>query len=138
MRKLFHTVIIWLMLLAIPLQGFAAAAMPLCASVQPSSVSAPSDLSATTADNHASMHVDMHNHAHEMGGSSEHHSNLSHHSDAKCGVCAACCVGAVMAPSIGVSLVVENTETDRFSSAFSFPRSIVLASLERPPQSLFV
>ena len=139
MRKLFHTVVVWLMLLAIPFQGFAAAAMPLCPPVEQTSISARPDLSASSGDDHASMHADLvMQHVHETGGPSEHHSDSPHHTDAKCGVCAACCVGAAMAPPIGVSFVLQATETNRFSVIFNFPRSIVLARLERPPQSSFV
>ena len=139
MRRIFHTLMIWLMLLAVPLQGFAAASMPLCEAIgvieqdrlHPTAI----DQSVETMHHHGEM-VTHHDHAHH--GSTNHSSTASSYATAKCGVCAACCVGATMTFSAVSAFQPRPAVLERLLSASSFPVSIIPSSLERPPQTLFV
>ena len=87
MNTLLKTLIVWLMLVAIPFQGFATAGMPTCASMQAAPV-------AVTPE-----------HCHDMASAmpaddgADHTSSL-HHTGGKCSSCASCCFGAAMAPSV--------------------------------------
>ena len=99
----FRIVLTWLLLLALPLQGFAAATMVNCGPNHHRMMSAPM-AGTTEADEHAAGEQ----HHHEMGVMTDHHDAVSsdgdspsvHHLDKlmkfKCSACAACCMGAAM------------------------------------------
>lgn len=139
MGSKFRTLMIWLMLLALPLQGFAAAFMPFCESVGSSvhSVDLVSLFDHATAQNHEHAVVGEH-HDHANHHAISHHEGGTLHSDAKCGTCAACCVGATMLSSDIVKLSFRPSIAERLSVALIFPLSIILATPERPPQISFV
>jgi hypothetical protein len=138
-RKIFHSLMIWLMLLAVPLQGFAAASMLSCESILSAVNSSANSGTAGKADSHTHHHSAMAEHQdHAEHGSATHHDGGTLHADAKCGFCAACCVGATMSPSSIVALELKPTVADWLFSVSNFPISTVPASLERPPQILFV
>jgi hypothetical protein len=86
-----RTLIVWLTLLAVPFQGFASAAMLPCAPAAPApalhAVHEHHHMHATTAQQRDDVTHGHHDHAGKHAG---------HHS--KCGNCAACCVGAAIAP----------------------------------------
>jgi hypothetical protein len=139
MRLRFHTLMIWLMLLAVPLQGFAAASMPLCEPILSASHSFTVSSSISKVDLHVHNHAAMpEQHEHASHGSADHHDGVSFHGDAKCGVCAACCVGATMSPYFNIAFESPPAVVDRLLATIYFPLSIVLANPERPPQTLFV
>ena len=128
-----------MMLLAVPLQGFAAASMTSCESIlatenftlHDNSV----DQSAHHSHHHAAGHV-QHDHAHH--GSISHDGDGSHHGVAKCGVCAACCLGVTMSAPVIAALKFQPNVLESPQPIASFPHSAVPVSLERPPQILFV
>ena len=135
----FRTLIIWLILLALPVQGFAAAFMPFCELVVAPVHSADQVNSVDQAASHTHNTALMgEHHDHSEHHAISHHGGGSCHGDAKCGVCAACCVGAAMLSSDNVKLHFQDSVAPRLSFAFKFPVSIVLATPERPPQILFV
>lgn len=88
MHKLFKALIVWLMLVAIPFQGFAAASMLTCAPVR---------VAAGASVEHCAM-MAMASHARTADGDD----GAAHHADAKCSTCASCCLGAALAPSVPV------------------------------------
>lgn len=103
MRSRFRTALMWLLLLALPLQGFAAATMINCG---PNHHRMASAAMAATPDAHE--HAASGQHHHPMDAASDHHDAASNDSDApsvhhldklmkfKCSACAACCMGAAM------------------------------------------
>jgi hypothetical protein len=121
-KIIFRTLIVWLVLLAVPFQGLATAAMLPCAGCD-----------------HSQAHG---HHAGKMPQAAAHHamqdkaamhgSALDHH--AKCSNCADSCVGAVIAPA-SVAAVVAHAP-----AAFSIPfdaghvPSVYPDHPERPPR----
>jgi hypothetical protein len=104
MRLRFRIVLTWLLLLALPLQGFAAATMLNCGPNHHRMMAAAMAGSAE-ADGHAAGEQ----HHQEMGATAAHHHEAAaddgdaasvHHLDKlmkfKCSACAACCMGAAM------------------------------------------
>ncbi len=104
MRLRFRFVLAWLVLLALPMQGFAAATMLNCGPNHHRMMAAAM-AGATEADEH----VAGEQHHHEMGVMADHlheaaaddgDTALVHHLDKlmkfKCSACAACCMGAAM------------------------------------------
>ena len=91
MRKLFQIIVLSLLIVGIPLQGFASTTMLLCNETQSA---------ATHADT-----ARYHQHDETVAGQHDHdgassHSQGSHDPDSKCSVCAACCIGAGIAAAV--------------------------------------
>jgi hypothetical protein len=135
MRSVFHTLLIWLMLLAVPVQGFAAASMLLCEPISVSNV-APADAHAHQHD-HAQMSADQissnSNHAHH-----HHQQTGSHHTAGKCGACAACCIAVAMTAPAAAVLPHMHVDSERITALDAFPSSVVPVYPDRPPQALLV
>jgi cytochrome c553 len=95
-----RTILLWLMMLAVPFQGYAAAAMAFCApEAAQLAVGAVHD---HTQHDHGSAHADGNDAADHHAAQSAHddHSNAAH----KCGNCAAChSVG--MMPTLDISIL---------------------------------
>jgi hypothetical protein len=132
---LFRTFIVWLMLLALPYQGYASASMMLCAP----------DAPAASATGHMAMPAGAHDHAAMMAAmqdqdqqaSSDQSSHAGHtHGGVKCGGAACCVAGApFMAQAIAVPVLPAVSSAIPFHS--EFPRAVDLAHPERPPQGNF-
>lgn len=105
-----RTALMWLLLLALPLQGFAAATMVNCG---PNHHRMASAVTAEMPDTHE--HAGAGQHHHSMEATADHHDAASNGSDApsvhhidklmkfKCSACAACCMGAAM-PTAAVTI----------------------------------
>lgn len=138
MRIGFRLSLTWLLLLALPLQGFAAATMINC------------------GPNHHRMMVaamadtpKAQQHHHEMGVATDHHEGASNDGDApsvhhldklmkfKCSACAACCMGAAL-PTAALS--IASLPPAMTTAAFvSTPHADFLSDgLDRPPRLLLV
>ncbi len=144
MIPLLRSLVVWLMLLAMPVQGYASATMMACASSAPSAPDAAMTMAAPMAGvhDHAAMLAAAHRGA--TGGHAAH--GAAHHSDGrehdhgrdhgKCADCAACCVGAALVPSgatvappaLGGRSVPIALYTDALPA-------VDLAHPERPPQA---
>lgn len=84
-----------LLLVAVPFQGMAAAAMPSCG--LPSHEAAGVAVQPAHPHGHGHEHgVSGHRHAGEHAGSPDHQHGPGF-ADAKCSACAACCIGAAIA-----------------------------------------
>jgi hypothetical protein len=94
-KTILRSLMLWLVLLAVPFQGFAAATMLPCAPSQAHVVAAVAN--GGHAMHHAGEHAAMrHGASHgEHDGSASH----QHHAHGKCASCAACCIGAALAPA---------------------------------------
>jgi hypothetical protein len=125
-KILLKSLIVWLLLLAVPFQGFASATMLFCAPIQtPAAV--------TTAAGHD-------HHAMSMGQGAEHHHDAnakaaSHHDGSKCNSCASCCFGASMPPSQTSRLPVETQHFAAIPFKSGAVPTVDLALPERPPQA---
>lgn len=139
MNTLLRTLTLWLVLLAVPFQGVAAAAMLGCGvgdmgHPAPAS-SAAADMGAEHA--HHGMHGGQHHAmpAADAGADADdgHHSP-QHHGNAKCGACSACSIGAAIVPAPVLALPVH--APPRLAAPFSagLLPSVDLALPERPPR----
>lgn len=130
---LFRTFIVWLLLLALPYQGYASAAMMLC-------------LPAAPAAEQMSMPAGPHDHAAMMAAtqdknqeaSSDQSAHAAHsHGGIKCGGAACCVAGApFMAQTVAVPVLPAVSSAIPFYS--EFPHAVDLAHPERPPQGNLV
>jgi hypothetical protein len=128
--------IVWLMLLAVPVQGFAAATMLWCA---PSPAVTAHE--AAGGHNHGLMVLASqasdgnHDHAITADATAHHAGHAHHHADTKCNACAACYLGASMPPTFASLVPVQTTQ---FESIPFISRPIASADLalpERPPRA---
>lgn len=152
-KTLLKSLIVWLMLLAIPFQGFASATMLICAPIE----SAP-QLLAMAQSPAVHHHADAatggrhHDHAAHAAAADEHaahataadnasaHSSddtaaADHHAGGKCNSCATCCFGAIMAPSSASRVPAEVQHFAFVSFEVERMASVDLAHPERPPQA---
>jgi hypothetical protein len=116
---------VWLMLLAIPVQGFASATMLLCepivASASASATPGPHD--------HAAMLAAQSSDTPDQPASS------GQHTAAKCSACAAFCLGVVMMTSTQSVLPMLDLPSQHTAVALSLLPSVVPDHPERPPQT---
>lgn len=140
MAPRFRSALMWLLLLALPLQGFAAATMVNCGPnhhrmLAASAVTAPESHHDRTNDHHeheALLAADADDGA-EHGPSSVHH--LDKLTKFKCSACAACCMGAAMPTA---ALVIASFSPAMMTATFvSTPHVDFLSDgLDRPPRLL--
>jgi hypothetical protein len=143
MSALVRSLLIWLMVLALPAQGFAASVMQHCAPVGP-----PVHSVATLA-----LSTDGHDHVHAGGlpghdlalqaqgpeGMTTDGAYLAHGkatTDAgKCSACAACCPAVGMPPSVS-PIPTPPAQTQALQLSFIEVDSYVPGGLDRPPRTL--
>ncbi|WP_426212113.1 hypothetical protein [Massilia sp. TWP1-3-3] len=135
MKTFLKSLLVWLLLLAVPFQGFAAATMLVCA---PLSSPAFARAAAPEADVGTGLTGDQSEHCAEMAGAPGDDSatdKSGHHADTKCNSCASCHVGAAIASSDVNRIQLETQQF--FSSSFDlgFVAAVDLALPERPPQA---
>ena len=134
----------WLLLLALPLQGFAAATMLNCGPNHHRMLSA-----ATAEPSEAHDHSTVGHHPHAAAMADDHHRMLSdagandlssvHHLDKvtkfKCSACSACCMGAALPTAV---LAIAAIPTAMTTAVFiSTPHVDFLSGgLDRPPRLL--
>ena len=133
---LFRTFIVWLMLLALPYQGYASASMMLCAPTAPATTTGHMDMPAGPHD-HAAMMAAMQDHDRQQASADQSGHAGHSHGGIKCGG-AACCVAG--APFLAQTMVVPVLPVASSAIPFhsEFPRAVDLAHPERPPQGNFV
>jgi hypothetical protein len=124
--KLMKTLFIWLLLLALPLQGYAAAALNICSSGSPPPraqahchvVSAKAD----KAVSHESASADA---GHCQDASTSH----------KCSNCSFCAFGAACVPTSTPPLAAKPAGAERIDYLPHYVTSRLPAGLERPPHT---
>jgi len=114
------------MLLVIPFQGIASAAMLACAHDAPQG--------AQQAVQAAPHHAAASSPCHEMQDKSNDVAQNSHDHDGSCSACAACCMGAAMAPAVGVNPPAPSLATALPVAATGRLAAVDLALPERPPR----
>jgi hypothetical protein len=122
--------IIWITLLALPIQGFASATASFCV---------PPPAAAQHGHDHEAMSYDDASgvHAHEHAGpdmQTNHHPS-SHHQSGKCAACATCGFCVSMAPSFTAVLPVSASPSMTVPFEQHIPPSVDLAFPERPPRA---
>jgi len=122
MKALLRILVLWLLMAGVPLQGYAAATMLLCAPT------APAQPMASGHDHAVMLAAQAHGDHQKPQG--------AHHGDAKCAGAAFCCTGAPLAGAMPTapSLPAARGAPIPFDSAA--PAAVDLAGLERPPKHL--
>ena len=128
MHRLLTRLLLWLVVLALPLQGFAATAMMARASAMDDAVVAM----AMPADDGMIMSDACHEHEDAMAADAESKAPAQSHCKT-CPICAACSLGSVvpLAASLGVPLLKLPAAAPR-ALAVSF-HSFIPEALQRPP-----
>ncbi|MET0983727.1 MAG: hypothetical protein ABWY02_16595 [Telluria sp.] len=142
MNTILRSLIVWLVLLAVPFQGFASAAMLACGPGH----AAPAGLA---PDVHHGMHDGVHNAAPDMSGhdhaamthnmmhdSPGEHGAPGHGNGHTCSACSACSIGAAIAPTVLPALAAHAPPLPSVAVADRHPPSVHLALPERPPRPL--
>lgn len=143
MNRLVKTFLLWLLIAALPLQGFAAAKQTFCS---PSHHNVLMNMNAAVSEH---SHENKALHSHDEGAASAHHSTAenpvladnssgSHHKhqNSSCSNCAACCVGAVAPPSVVVLTPVYAAAKFLVISPAPLVTGFIPAGLERPPKHI--
>lgn len=131
MKILFKTIVVWLLLLSAPVQGFAAVAMMCCVPTQQQMTMMPAGHAGHEMPQHAAVSSMQHTDCCMPTGNGHDHAGT-------CSSCLAGCIGmAIAPPAIAVSsMPVYGSEAIPFRSQVF--RSFVSATPERPPQASFV
>lgn len=142
----FRTLLMWMLVIAIPAQGMASVTMVSCGSGHHHAGETGASLQHVETmyahQHHADAMQAVHGHvqADEGGpgsGSDIDHAKTNDHVKQKCSVCTTCCVAAVL-PSVSVALH-EPLLADFFHAhAPSSLSSILIDGLERPPRAVLV
>lgn len=131
-KTVLKSLIVWVLLLAVPFQGFASATMLMCAPIQSASA-APHDHHAMLAAQGTGHHHAA-NAAAAVGHADANDHSAGHHAKGKCNACAACCFGA-MPPSYTTRMPVEAQNFAVIPFDSGFVPAVDLAFPERPPKS---
>lgn len=128
MKTLLKSLLVWLLLLALPFQGYASATMLPCAPAPAVTAPAPvMDMSAP--HDHQKMLAAM---AASQHGADQ--SAAAHHDGGNCKSCAACCPGNIMVTAFAIVADTPHFALAPFTTGFM--PVVDLALPERPPQAL--
>jgi len=125
MKALLRILVLWLLMAGVPLQGYAAATMLLCA---PPVATHPAP-SAHGGHDHAAMLAAQPHDGHQK-------SQGMHHGDAKCAGAAFCCTGAPLAGTMPTAPSLPDARSAPVPFDSAAPAAVDLAGLERPPKHL--
>jgi hypothetical protein len=123
-KSIVRLLLVCFLLVALPFQAFAQASMrPLAVPAQ------------QVPPCHQQMNLG-HEHKTMVQAASGHDHHAAQHAKGKCGTCAACCVGAAMAPSLPASLALAPSSTALIPFHASHLPSVDPVLPERPPSPL--
>ncbi|TAJ19862.1 MAG: hypothetical protein EPO47_02575 [Rugosibacter sp.] len=148
MRKLLKPFVLWLLLIAVPFQGYAAATMMCCGSAHSKGAEHAAQASAMQGNMHS--HMSGMDHDHDEGAvaaasnSATESDSIAHHHDGgvskrvafKCSACASCCVGAALVQTSDYSFGVAPLNSARIAFITRYFHRFVPDNLERPPYRL--
>lgn len=140
MRKLLKPFVLWLLLIAVPFQGYAAATMMCCGSAHSKGAGHAAQASAGNMHSHLSG-ID---HDHDEDAVAASSDSGAHHHDGdttkrvafKCSACASCCVGAAIVQTSDHSFDFAPLDSTRISFHSRYFYRFVPDTLERPPYRL--
>ena len=124
----------WLLLLAVPFQGFASATMLLCAPMT-SVAQSPSIMTMPAGHDHQAMLAAQA--LADSGADADAVSTdkaVSHHASGKRHSCASCCLGAAIAPTEHLRIMVATQQLASLPFHLPIVAAVALALPERPPQ----
>ena len=127
MNTFLRSLIVWLLLLAVPFQGMAAVATDACLPQH-----SPVQVMPMAEQMHGATPP-----CHEVAMSSampEHEPATPHHKAGKCGTCSACGIGSAVLPTFLPQLAVHAPAAAASPAAISHLPSVHLAQPERPPR----
>jgi hypothetical protein len=127
-KSIVRSLLVWLLLLALPFQAFASASM------------LPSAAHAVVAEDVPPCHqqmMDAIGHEHAASPTAMRDDHAGQHAKGKCGSCAACCVGAAMASGLPAALALPPPGTATIPFHAGHLPSVDPVLLERPP-SIFL
>ena len=141
MNRTFRTLVLWLLVLALPVQGYAASSRMACDTAHAVAADAP----------HHAMSA-MPQHEHDAGSQQDHHMMQADDisvdvvasavepkkTDAKCSVCAACCIGMALLPAAMDLPFAANGSSSFLSASSPLFDGHIPDGLKRPPRSLRV
>jgi len=132
MNCVLKTFMLWLLLAALPLQGFAAAVQTSCG---PMAHHDSSEM-VMQGDSHDHKGDGAANHSTVAAAKSSGGSVDTKHKSSFCSACATCCVGAVAPPSVSVLTPVYSSSLPVVSSLSPLVTGFIPAGLERPPKRI--
>ncbi|MES2105298.1 MAG: hypothetical protein V4634_14855 [Pseudomonadota bacterium] len=126
MKKLVRLFLLCMLILAIPVQGLAAATMLYCGT----------EHHHTMVGDHDHDAQDQHHHdaAATMSGQSHGDASTAKHAIDKCSSCAACCIGAAMLTA-SVNPAIPHPSSEKIDLVFSSHAGHISDGLERPPRA---
>jgi hypothetical protein len=127
-KLLLKSLIVWLLLLAVPFQGFAAATMLSCAPVHAMQAAGHAQHDQHAMHDQHAQHAQHDQHANDAKAQAD-------HAGGKCDACAACCIGAAIAPSAAAAMPLESRRFAAIALPIAFVAAVDLALPERPPQA---
>jgi predicted cobalt transporter CbtA len=145
MRIFLKPFVLWLLLIAVPFQGYAASAMMCCGSAHAKDASHAAQ---SEKHDHAHSAVSGLDHDHESAlgaaGTTATEQDSAHHHPGdgskraafKCSACASCCVGAVLLQTPNFSFDVAPLQSMRIAFVPRYFYRFVPETLERPPYRL--
>ena len=142
MNRALKTLLLWLLITALPLQGFAAVVQASCGpahhngagiSVVSNQYHHDSEMALERNDAAAATHHDVS----ELPATSDHSSAPHKHQSSVCSACAACCVGAVALISPPSIFIPAHTSSELVViSPAPLVTGFIPAGLERPPKHI--
>lgn len=145
MNKLINLLAVWVLVFALPMQGFAAATMMNCEkshSHETKSLTETHDHATHSGYDEATSHEATHEHvADAIDNQHNHatpHSSSTKHACSHCATCTVCCATtAIVTTSLNVLAQFDNSKATLAYSAPQFT-SFVSAGIERPPRAILV
>ncbi|MFC5458869.1 hypothetical protein [Massilia niabensis] len=139
MNTILRSLIVWIVLLAVPFQGFASAAMLACGPghAAPATVPVPDAGQMHDGAAHGAAHGmshDMSGHDHAAMAQAVQDDAPEHDSAHACSACSACSIGAAIAPAVPPALPVHAAPLLSIPFADGHVPSVDLALPERPPR----
>ncbi|MDB5757104.1 MAG: hypothetical protein JWM30_393 [Burkholderia sp.] len=120
---------LWLLLAALPLQGFAAAMQLSCGPTK-HAVSLPAPVAAAA---HAHQH-DAHPPTRSTPDHDHDHSAMGKHAGSTCSACLACCIAAIALPSCGIMAPVYSASVPAAAASPLLLADFIPGGPERPPK----
>ena len=142
MKNLFNSVLVWFMLLAVPVQGYAFATTLLCAPLGTASRTVAPHHAPSAAHDHQAMLLTQHADIVHVTGAdtpvnfaeTSDTGSPNHDAGGQCNACSAGCLGAAMALAHTMRMPVEAQQSTVVPFDSLFAPAVDLALPERPPQ----
>ncbi len=134
MTVLLRSFLVWLMLLALPYQGYASAQMLLCVAPAPAKVAHDAMAMPSGPHDHAAMMAARSAHAQHDNDSNA--SQSGHHTSSKC-TGSACCAAAAPLLTLDVTAPALPLAARLIAFYSDFLPAVDLAHPERPPQGRY-